>query len=496
LSDAVRALATREGTTPFVLLLTAYQVLLHRYTGQNKTIVGTPTYGRDRPEFSNVAGYFVNMIPLKAAFDNDPTSRELLAQIRQTVVEGIQHQDYPFPVLVEKLQPDRDFSRTPIFQTVFILQKFKQVAGLEDLFTLTDSAARVEFGGLLLVNGPRQTVISGPGEDVTSLLAQFSAAGVKFRELVVSHAFHSPLMNPVLEPFERAAAKVSFGAPRIRLVSNLTGQVTSAAQIAQPAYWSRHIRETVRYAGSMQTVADAGCTVFVEIGPNPVLLGLGRGYIAPEGALWLASVRSGRDDWAEMLSSLSQLYAHGVEVDWAGFDRDYPRHKVSLPTYPFQRERYFVDRKIQSPGRPETPRALHPLAERFIKSPSLKEIVFETSLSAASHRFVADHRVFGRIVFPAIGYLESVRAAARLGLGDGNWAVENMVIGEPLALDDTETKRFQVVYRNRLRVPRGFKFLARMLARSRPNPYGSCMYQVRCAVWQIQMIGPRSISRR
>ncbi len=105
-------------------------------------------------------------------------------------------------------------------------------------------AARVSIAAL---NGPRQTVISGPGEDVKALLAQFSAAGVKFRELVVSHAFHSPLMNPVLEPFERAAAKVSFGAPRLRLVSNLTGQVTSAAQMAQPAYWRRHIRETVQY---------------------------------------------------------------------------------------------------------------------------------------------------------------------------------------------------------------------------------------------------------
>src|SRR5271166_2904560 len=303
-------------------------------------------------------------------------------------------------------------------------------------------AARVSIAAL---NGPRQTVISGPGEDVKALLAQFSAAGVKFRELVVSHAFHSPLMDPVLEPFEHAAAKVSFGAPRLRLISNLTGQVTSAAQMAQPAYWRRQIRETVQYAASMQTLADAGCAVFLEIGPNPVLLGLGRKCIEPEGALWLASVRSGRDDWAELLASLSQLYVHGVDVDWAGFDRDYPRHKVGLPTYPFQRERYFVDRKIQRAGRPETEQALHPLAERFIKSPSLKEIVFETSLSATSHRFVDDHRVFGRIIFPATGYLESVRAAARLGLGGGNWGVENMAIGEALALDDTETKRLQVV---------------------------------------------------
>jgi acyl transferase domain-containing protein/acyl carrier protein len=303
-------------------------------------------------------------------------------------------------------------------------------------------ATRVSIAAL---NGPRQTVISGPSEDVKSLLSQFSAAGIKFRELVVSHAFHSPLMNPILDPFEQAAAKVSFDAPRFRLVSNLTGQVTSAAQIGQPAYWRRHIGETVRYAASMQTLADAGCTVFLELGPDPVLLGLGRGCIQPERALWLASLRPGRDDWAELLASLSQLFAHGAEVDWSGFDRDYPRYKVSLPTYPFQRDRYFVDRKIQHAERPETARVLHPLAERFIKSPSLKEIVFETILGAASHRFVEDHRVFGRIIFPAVGYLESVRAAARLGLGDGNWAVENMIIGEALVLDDTETKRLQVV---------------------------------------------------
>jgi acyl transferase domain-containing protein/acyl carrier protein len=302
--------------------------------------------------------------------------------------------------------------------------------------------ARVAIAAL---NGPRQTVISGAGEEVKTLLAQFAAAGVKFRELVVSHAFHSPLMDPVLEPFEHAAEKVSFGAPRCRLVSNLTGRVASAAQIAQSAYWCQHIREPVQYVASMQTLADAGCTVFLEIGPNPVLLGLGPSCVEPDGALWLPSLRSGRDDWAELLGSLSQLHVHGTDVDWAGFDRDFPRRKVSLPTYPFQRQRYFVERENRRAGRQETVQPLHPLAERLIDSPSLKDVAFETTLGAASHGFVGDHRVFGRIIFPATGYLETVCAAARLGLGSGNWAVENMVIGEALALDDTETKRLQVV---------------------------------------------------
>jgi acyl transferase domain-containing protein/NADPH:quinone reductase-like Zn-dependent oxidoreductase/NAD(P)-dependent dehydrogenase (short-subunit alcohol dehydrogenase family)/acyl carrier protein len=295
------------------------------------------------------------------------------------------------------------------------------------------------------LNGPRQTVVSGAGEDMNMLLAQLSSAGVKFRELAVSHAFHSPLMDPILEPFERAAAKMSFSAQRLRLVSNLTGRVISPVELARPTYWRRHIREPVQFAASMQTLAEAGCTVFLEIGPNPVLLGLGRNCIDPEGALWLASLRSGRDDWAELLTSLGQLHAHGVNIDWEGFDRNYARQRVILPTYPFQRERYFVDREIRHARQSEIAPALHPLAERRIDSPSLSDIVFETSLSAASHGFLRDHRVFGRIIFPATGYLETVCAAARLSLGNNNWAVESMVIGEALALDETETRRLQVV---------------------------------------------------
>jgi amino acid adenylation domain-containing protein len=154
LSDAVRALARREGVTPFVVLLTAYQILLHRYTGQHEVIVGSPAYGRDRPEFADVVGLLINMIPLKATFNDDPPLRDLLARTRQAVVEGIQHQDYPFPLLVEKLQPDREFSRTPIFQTVFNLQKYPQVAGLEALLSQAGSDARVDFGGLVLESFP------------------------------------------------------------------------------------------------------------------------------------------------------------------------------------------------------------------------------------------------------------------------------------------------------------------------------------------------------
>ena len=148
LSKAIRELALCEGATPYVLLLAAYQVLLHRYTGQPEVIVGSPTYGRDQAEFSDVVGDFINMIPLRARISGDLNFREFLAQARQTVLEGIQHQDYPFPRLVEKLQPVRDPSRSPVFQTLFVLQKFKQLKGFEGFFT--GSAGRLDWGGLVI----------------------------------------------------------------------------------------------------------------------------------------------------------------------------------------------------------------------------------------------------------------------------------------------------------------------------------------------------------
>src|SRR6185312_227359 len=153
--------------------------------------------------------------------------------------------------------------------------------------------------------------------------------------------------------------------------------------------------------------------------------------------------------WNEMLGSLAQLYARGVEIDWVTFDRDYARRKLSLPTYPFQRERYWFEStpnpRVRAIAGDVPPESTHPLAGRRLESPSLKETVFETMLSAASLPFVSDHRVFGRLIFPATGHLEAVRAAANIGLGQGPWALDDVVIGEALALSDEETRRLQVV---------------------------------------------------
>jgi len=157
-------------------------------------------------------------------------------------------------------------------------------------------------------------------------------------------------MEPMLAAFERVASEVTYSSPRIDLISNVTGELATA-EIATPEYWCRHVRQPVKFTAGMETLRGAGYEVFVEIGPKPTLLGMGR-HCLPEGVgVWLPSLRQGQGDWQQILQSLGELYVRGMLVDWFGFDRDYPRQKVVLPTYPFQRQRYWVE--TASGGRQE-----------------------------------------------------------------------------------------------------------------------------------------------
>jgi acyl transferase domain-containing protein/acyl carrier protein len=216
------------------------------------------------------------------------------------------------------------------------------------------------------VNGPKSLVLSGERQAVRAVCATLAAIGVKTKALQVSHAFHSPLMIPMLAEFEKVASEVSYSAPQIKLISNLTGQLIGE-EIASPDYWCRHILNAVQFAASMETLQQQGYQIFVEIGPKPILLGMGQAnFKLPIGdlrledaskisassetkkqsnpkSIWLPSLRPGQDDSQQLLDSLAQLYVRGVPVNWTGFDRDYPRRKVELPTYPFQRQRYWPD---------------------------------------------------------------------------------------------------------------------------------------------------------
>ncbi|MCX6049287.1 MAG: SDR family NAD(P)-dependent oxidoreductase, partial [Chloroflexi bacterium] len=211
------------------------------------------------------------------------------------------------------------------------------------------------------INGPDNIVISGRSAAVQAIVAQLTAAGVKTRPLTVSHAFHSPLMDPILAEFQQVAASITYHPPKLRLVSNVTGKL-AGDEVSTPEYWVRHIRAAVRFADGVATLHEHGATIFLEIGPKPTLLGMAEQCVngeteregdkekdspllpfSPSPCLFLPSLREKQADWAQMVSSLGQLYVQGVAIDWAGVAQAEEPHKVLLPTYPFQRQRYWID---------------------------------------------------------------------------------------------------------------------------------------------------------
>jgi acyl transferase domain-containing protein/SAM-dependent methyltransferase len=191
-------------------------------------------------------------------------------------------------------------------------------------------------------NAPTNIVISGKREALARIAAKLAAGGVKTRDLAVSNGCHSALMDPMLEAFERAAARVRYSEPRIPLVSNVSGEFARPEEVTNAAYWVRHVREAVQFEAGLEALTQRGHSVFLEIGPEPTLVALGV-RCQPDSKVWLPSIRKGGNDTVEMLNSLAVLYANGVAVNWAGVYRDQQRRKVALPTYPFERERYWHD---------------------------------------------------------------------------------------------------------------------------------------------------------
>ncbi|MFQ6017597.1 MAG: type I polyketide synthase, partial [Kiloniellaceae bacterium] len=204
---------------------------------------------------------------------------------------------------------------------------------------LADSTESVALAAL---NGPRNTVISGERAAVERALERLRAARVRARALPVSHAFHSPLVEPMLDAFEAAVGRTTIRPLRLPLVSNLNGEVLQPGSVLDARYWRRHTREPVRFAAGIAGLLDLGHRLFLELGPRPALSGIGRQCRGDASATWLASLRPGMEDWRSLLDSLAALYVRGARVDWDGFDQDYARRRLHLPTYPFDRRRCWM----------------------------------------------------------------------------------------------------------------------------------------------------------
>lgn len=189
------------------------------------------------------------------------------------------------------------------------------------------------------LNGPENTVISGERNAVQTILEKLELEGMRGCPLRVSHAFHSPLMASIVPQFEQAAQRIIPKRPTIPIVANLTGSLLQEHEQLDANYWCQHLLQPVRFSTGLETMQALEVDILIEVGPHPTLAKMGATVLTDWPGVWLTSLHRRYDNWESLLGSLQTLYTLGVAVNWAGFDQDYPRCRMPLPTYPFERER-------------------------------------------------------------------------------------------------------------------------------------------------------------
>ncbi|MET8774545.1 type I polyketide synthase [Nocardia sp. NPDC004654] len=293
------------------------------------------------------------------------------------------------------------------------------------------SAAIAGFGervSVAAVNAPASVVVSGDEDAIDEIDRQFTERGRKTSRLRVSHAFHSPRMEPMLAEFESVAARVTFNAPRIPLVSNVSGRI-AGDEILDPGYWVSQVRAAVRFAPGVETLAASGVRRFLEVGPDAVLAAMTRHTLSAEDearSVVAAAARRDHDEVEQFLTLLAQAHTAGLAVDWNPLFDTRRVSRIALPTYAFEHRRYWLEPSLE-----ETRNATseHPLLTDVVRVADRDEWLFTGRLSLRTHPWIADHATYGVVLVPSAALMEMLLVAGpRIGCG----AVEELILEAPI----------------------------------------------------------------
>lgn len=333
---------------------------------------------------------------------------------------------------------------------------------LESLAELEDWESRVS---LAAVNAPGSVVLSGDEDAVLELAGVWERLGRKTKRLRVSHAFHSPRMEGMLERFARVAEDVAFSEPRIPVVSNLTGGLAGSGELCDPGYWVRHVREAVRFAEGVEWLIGEGVSGFLELGPDGPLsamvqecaggggssvsdadAGSGVGeHVEREAPPVVAApaLRKGQGETRSLLAGVSEMWVRGTDVNWERVFEGSGAARVGLPSYAFQRARYWLEATVGAgdAGAIGQSAAEHPLLGAVVALAGERGLLFTGRLSLASHPWLADHAVMGRVLLPGTALLE---LAAHAGRQAGCEAVRELTLEAPLVLGEQGAVALQV----------------------------------------------------
>ncbi|GFE26419.1 type I polyketide synthase [Streptomyces nigrescens] len=305
-------------------------------------------------------------------------------------------------------------------------------------------AGREHEVGIAAVNGPASVVLSGAEKAVLEVAEALSATGVTTKRLAVSHAFHSPLMEPMLDDFRQAVAGLTFRPPHMEIVSNVTGRPLTEEEACSPDYWVGHVRGAVRFCDGVRALEDAGVRTFLEIGPDGVLSGMGQECVTGEDTVLVPTLRRDRAEDGAAVTALARLHLRGVPVDWPAFFSGRGARRVDLPTYAFQGERYWP-RPSGTAGDVAAAglgAAGHPLLGAAVAVAGSDEVLFTGRIGTHSHPWLADHAIGDLVLLPGTAFVEmAVRAGDEVGCG----LLEELTLAAPLALPARGAVRLQVV---------------------------------------------------
>jgi acyl transferase domain-containing protein/acyl carrier protein len=313
-----------------------------------------------------------------------------------------------------------------------------QASEKEVLGSLKGFEGRVD---LAAVNGPASITISGDEQAVLELADRWARQGRKTKRLPVSHAFHSHRMDAMLDEFAQVVRNVSFAPPSIPIISNLTGEPVGHERICSAEYWVEHVRQPVRFMDGMMWLRAQGVSSFLELGPESVLSAMGQECLSqaaldsePEGPKFLAPLlRGGRSETRQLLSSIAQAWAGGTRIDWEALYAGSAPRRVTLPSYPFQRERFWLESRggpgdLAAAGQTS---ADHPLLGAIVGLADDRGALFTGRLSLASQPWLAEHAALGVVLLPGMALLE---LALYAGGQVGSEVLAELVLEAPLAL--------------------------------------------------------------
>ncbi|MFV8754835.1 type I polyketide synthase [Nannocystaceae bacterium ST9] len=296
-------------------------------------------------------------------------------------------------------------------------------------------------------NGPLSTVVSGDEQPVMALAEHFAGLGRKTTRLAVSHAFHSRRMDGMLDAFRALLGSLRYSAPKLALVSNLTGKLASASELCSPEYWARHVREPVRFFEGMRTLEAEGATVLLELGPHGVLSSMASACLSEAGqerTAMLTSLRRDREDVETLTRSLGALHCQGVALDWREYFDPFGSRRVELPTYAFQRQRHWLDAAkhaatdVAAAGLEASE---HPILGAVIRLADSDGYLFTARLSLVDQPWLADHVVFEHVLFPGTGFLDlALTAASHVGAT----RVDELTLESPLVVRVGQARVLQV----------------------------------------------------